>query len=972
MSKRKGLVCLLSTAILFTTFSFAATQDRVVGSLAAGQTVTLRGNVHPLAKPQFDLGTVDPAMPMATITLLTTPTQAQQQALAQLLVQQQNPRSSQYHKWLTPEAYANRFGLSKNDIQSIAAWLQSQGFAQIHTARGRNWVSFTGTAGQVQAAFGTEIHRYNVKGVMHYANATSPTIPAALSGVVVGFRGLHDFLPHAMNQKRVRPYYYSSTYGDFIAPGDLATIYDMNALYSAGVDGTGQKIAVMGQTQIYLADLNNFRTGFGLSSLNCTANTSNIITACSDTHFQYLVVPGTTPPLSTSGDIGEADLDLEWSGAVARGAQIIFVNSNNTFTSFYYAIDNNVAPVISLSYGECEFYDNTILTAPTGQTPDETELQKAASEGITFVNSSGDSGAAECDSSSTVTSNQLATQGLAVSFPASSPEVTGVGGTGVALAAWNSPTYWGTTNGTDGGSALSYVPEQVWNDDLEIFQFCQANAGNKFCTQGGTTPVSGWINITSESTAQNDIGISSTGGGASNCTTQNSGNTSCVSGYPKPSWQTVNPAGSPSNRLSPDISFFASPNFPGYVFCTPMSEISNSTSSASSCASGISTAVNTNLSIIGGTSASAPVFAGIVALLNQYLAGTSQAGLGNVNPTLYSLAATPANGAFHPVTSGDNYVSCVVGSPSGQTASLQCPASGVLGYSASTSDATTGYNLVAGLGSVDVNKLATAWAATRATTTTALNVSNASPYQGQSVTLTANVTPSTATGVVTFMNGSTTLGSSTLALGTATYQTSALPLGTSNVTAVYNGDVANAKSTSSASAVTVAQAFTLTPSATSYQVAQGSNVSATIALAFASGFSGTVTFTCNDTVAQSTCTAPPQTNAAGNVTFTVTTTAATAKLQRPMDRSTGIFFAALLPGLMGIVFTVGSRKRSLRGLLGLILVLGLSTVWMSSCGGNSNSGTTGNTGTPKGTYTINITGTSGTATANSSFQLVVQ
>ena len=346
--------------------------------------------------------------------------------------------------------------------------------------------------------------------------------------------------------------------------------------------------------------------------------------------------------------------------------------------------------------------------------------------------------------------------------------------------------------------------------------------------------------------------------------------------------------------------------------------------------------------------------------------------MGNVNPTLYQLAATPSNGAFHPVTSGDNFVSCVVGSPAGQTASLQCPGSGVIGYSASTSDPATGYNLVAGLGSVDVDKLAVAWAASRVPSVTALQVSSSNSYQGQTITLTANVTPSTAVGNVTFMNGSTALGTSALVSGTATYQTSALPVGTSNITAVYSGDGANKTSTSSASSVSVVQAFTLTPSATSYQVAQGSNVSATVALAFASGFSGTVTFTCNDTVAQSTCTVPPQTNAAGNVTFTITTAAPTAKLQRPMDRASGIFYAVLLPGLMGVVFTVGSRKRSVRGLLGLILVLGLSTVWMSSCGGNSNSGSPGNAGTPKGTYTINITGTSGTATANSSFQLVVQ
>ena len=347
-------------------------------------------------------------------------------------------------------------------------------------------------------------------------------------------------------------------------------------------------------------------------------------------------------------------------------------------TPFTDAIDDNLAPVISLSYGQCEFFDNFILSATGSGHPlsNEAELQKANAQGITFVNSSGDSGAAECDFFATVTSTNLATQGLAVSYPASSPEVTGVGGTATPLAEWNNRYLLGTSNGTNGGTAHSYVPEQAWNDDLEFSQYCQQNSGSKFCTQGGNTAQPGWVSITSEATAQTDIGISSSGGGSSNCSTENSGMTQCVSGFAKPSWQTVSVAGQ-TTRLSPDISFLASPNFPGYVFCTPLSEFGVS-STASSCASGITAAVDTNLSIIGGTSASAPLFAGIVALLNQYTAST---GLGNINPSLYQLAAT-APAAFHDVTSGDIKVYCQPNTPTGQLASLLCPSTGVIGYTA--------------------------------------------------------------------------------------------------------------------------------------------------------------------------------------------------------------------------------------------------------------------------------------------------
>src|ERR1700728_758769 len=979
MSKSRAIVCLMSSLVVCASLSFGATADRIPGGITGGPAVPLAGNIHHLALPQFDQGSVDPAMQLGTITLLTVPTPAQQQALKQLLAQQQDRKSPLYHKWITPEQYADRFGMSQNDVQQIAAWLQGQGFTMVHPARGRNWVAFTGTASQIENAFGTEIHHYSVKGQLHYANATAPRVPEALSGIVTGFRGLDDFRPKPMNQKRVRPYWYSSTLGNFVAPGDLATIYDINTLYTSGIDGTGQKLAVMGQTDIYLADLNDFRSGFGLTSLSCTTNGSGVITACADPHFQY-VLDGSDPGLSTHGDISESDLDLEWSGAVAPGAQIIFVNSTDTFTSFYYAIDNNIAPVISLSYGACEFDDNFILSATGSGEPlsNEAELQKANAQGITFVNSSGDSGAAECDSVSTVTSSNLAVNGLAVSYPASSPEVTGVGGTGVTLSAWTSSTYWTTANASNGGSVVNPLPtggmpEQVWNDDLEISQFCASSSGNLFCSQGGSAKVTGWVPITSELTAQNDIGLSSAGGGASSCSVQNSGFTACVSGFPKPSWQTVTVAGQ-TTRLSPDVSFLASPNFPGYVFCTPQSELSTTSNTASTCESGITTAVNTYLSIIGGTSASAPVFAGIVTLMNQY---TSSSGQGNINPSLYQLAATAPN-AFHDITSGDINAYCEAGTPSGQLASLICPAAGFVVFGR-----TTGFDLASGLGSMDVNNFAVALANppdfTASSPTTSLTV-----FDGQTGTATITVAPiNNFTGSVSFacagVSGVTCSFSPSTVTPPGTTQTTATisagstaASGTLVITAT-TGVVSQVSHQAASIAMTDTTPFTLTPSATSFQVSQGSNANATVALALTGGFSGTVAFTCADPASASICTAPPSTNVSGNVTFQITTTAPTAKLQRPMDRGTRIFYAAFLPGLMGIVFA-GSRKRSLRGmrLLALLMLLGISSLWMASCGGSNSGNTTTNPGTPKGTYTITVTGTSGGATANSSFQLIVQ
>jgi len=670
----------------------AVQPDRITGLVDSSQIATLPGHVHRKAKPQYDQGRVETSFQLSQVTLLTLPSPSQQKALSLLVAEQQNPSSANYRKWLTPEQYADRFGLSQNDVQRISAWLKSQGLSVVSVARGRNWIVFSGTAAQIESAFRTEIHHYNVDGKMHFANATPPSIPAALSGIATGIRGLDDFHPKPRHVRKAapRPDYYDNNFipPDFLAPGDIATIYDLRPLYAAGIDGTGQKLAVVGQSDVYLSDLNNFRSGFGLIPISgCTTNASGVITACNSSNFRY-VLDGPDPGVSP-GDLGESDLDLEWSAATARGAQIIFVNSTDVGTSFYYAIDNDLAPVISMSYGECEFDDNDLDA-------DEVELTKANSFGITFINSTDDSGAAGCDNPTNAETNNLAVYGLAVSYPASSPEVTGVGGTAIPYPGGFTSTYWGTTNPTDGGTAIFYIPEISWNDDVELA-----------AAFGGTAL-----------SVQEDFGISSSGGGASNCSTQTADFSSCVTGFPQPAWQTVTIPGQASFRFTPDVSLLGSPDFPGYILCTQLSELGDS-GTGSSCGSGGAAGITgalalPNPSVFGGTSASAQVFAGIVTVLNQFLNGPSSPGLSNINPTLYKLAATPSNNAFHQVTSGTNVVYCEVGTPTDMPTLYQCPSAGFFGYSASNFDATTHFNLVTGLGSVDVNNLAHAWAAIEA------------------------------------------------------------------------------------------------------------------------------------------------------------------------------------------------------------------------------------------------------------------
>jgi subtilase family serine protease len=938
------IVCILILSAL----SFAAAPDRITGPFSAQQLVKLSVGVPLKAQPQYDKGPADPSLKLSYMTLLTVPSASQQKAISRLLAQQQDRRSPLYHKWLTPEQYADRFGLSPNDIKKLTDWLQSQGFSIVNVARGRNFIAFSGTAAQAESAFQTEIHNFDVAGEKHFSNITPPSIPAALSGIVSAVRGFNNFRPKSQAH-RFEPDYTFLFQGQnipFVAPGDVATIYDINALYSAGVDGTGETLAVIGQTGIFQADLTAFRTGFGLSGISCTTDASDIITACNTSNFRYVLVNGV--PQNIYGDLSEADIDIEWSGAAARNAQVIFVtatdpNGAGVFDSLYYAIDNNVAPVLTLSYTTpCERAEIGFFGA------DEVELQKANSFGITFMNSSGDTGAAECDFGS-----NLATRGYAVAYPASSQYVTGVGGTMIPFSELNS-TYWNTSNGGDGGSAKSYIPEQAWNDAQEFGVICTvANP----CTLNGVT-------VTDWASAQNAIGIAADGGGVSNCVTVNSSG-KCTSGFPRPTWQAglnasaVNPGGigeiqaTTPTRYSPDVSLLGSANFPGYIVCTQ-----------GSCAGGISGMLNACFagtgpcSIFGGTSVSSPVFAGIVTLLNQYLG--SSGGLGNINPTLYSLAATPSNLAFHQVEVGNIGAFCSPGTPSNQPVALQCPSSGpnagFLGFDASNFDPTTGYNLATGLGSVDATNLAIAWAASllSATTTTVTSSQNPANF-GVSVTFTATVTTTGSTpptGTVTFNDGTTALGSGSLStvggFQVATFATSTLTAGTHSITAVYGGDSSNAGSTSAVlNQIIVAPTFAITTPTTPATALSGQSATSTFSVTPTSGTTTVpITFACNNLPdATVGCTFNPTQIAAGAaggtavpVTLTITTAGPNSGTVKPQQRRAdhrSPWLPLTLP-LAGIVM-VGfagrkmSKHSAIAGLCVSLALLGL----LVACGGSN-------------------------------------
>ena len=319
-----------------------------------------------------------------------------------MLNELQDPRSPRYHRWLTPEQFAERFGVSQNDSQAIKTWLEQQGFQVDGVARGRNWVTFSGSVAQIERTFRTEIHRYLADGEEHIAAAVEPSIPEAFATVVKGFVGLDDYLPRPSGIQ-LRPLFDARGGSHYLVPDDLVTIYDIVPLYSAGIGGTGQSIAIVGASDIDLDNLSTFR-----ETVNLPPNDPQIIFAGPD--------PGTT------GALGEANLDLQWAGAIAPNATIYYVEASNVSLALLFAVDQNVAPVISASY----YFSCEQEQAGIGPLFFRAVAQQANAQGITWVNSSGDAGAAACDANF---SEPLATKGPAVRFPASIPEITAVGGT---------------------------------------------------------------------------------------------------------------------------------------------------------------------------------------------------------------------------------------------------------------------------------------------------------------------------------------------------------------------------------------------------------------------------------------------------------------------------------------------------------------------------------------------------------------
>ena len=861
---------------------------RINGPIDSSNTVSLANGISPRVLAAKDLGEVNGDKRLDSMTLRFSLTPQQQSALAQLLADQQDPSSPKYHQWLTPEQFRSQFGLSSADCGAVASWLAAQGFTVTAIARGGLFLRFSGTVAQAEAAFHTQIHSVSLNEEQHFANVIAPTLPAAIASVTQGITGLDDFRPkphhHQATVPAPLPEYTAGAAVHYLAPGDFYTVYDEKTLLSSSVTGTGVFIAVVGQSDIYPADIAAFQKASGLAN-----------------KVVQQTLTGTDPGYPSTADLVEAEMDLEWAGAVAPGATIIYLNATNVIDgSLTDAVDNDVAPIISTSYGACEASLGTSAIAYYSQL-----LQQGSAEGITITAASGDSGATDCDAP-TVGS---AVQGLAVDFPASSPLVTGVGGTRLNES---TGTYWSTTNGTYGGSATGYIPEIVWNDD-------------------------------------NGAGLDATGGGASDY-------------FSKPSWQTGTGVPNDYSRDVPDVSLAASIVHDGYLICVGSTNCTNGFANASG-----------GFDVAGGTSVAAPAFAGLVAVLEQKTAGK----LGNINPTLYTLAAKyPA--VFHDVTTGTNASPCTTGS-------VNCAVGGTIGFAA-----TAGYDQATGWGSVDAAALVNDWSAVTSAPVTGgvdpslVNIAGSATTAtvgtpiafNVSVAAGTNPSPGTPTGTAQITVDSVPVTGASLSLaagttagtaaGTYTLVTTGYSVGNHTVQATYSGDSTFAGS-KGAFAITLTPAtfpdFSFTPT-TAVVTVKGGSVSPAVVFTATSldNFAGAVTLAASSTksiAATTSFTVNPITVTAGGSATTAFSllayTATTSELTLP-GRPGGWYSTGSGVVLAGLLLLVLPRRRRISGVL--VLMLGAATLGVIGCASNPPAVSTAViTPTPAGTYPILIQAT---------------
>jgi subtilase family serine protease len=690
--------------------ALAANQAAVTDPIDDNTRVTLAGNTRPEASAANDLGKLAPTLMLDHMQLQLKRLPADERMVEAYVNSMTTKGSPVFHKWLTAVEFGRRFGAADVDLAKVTGWLKGHGLTVNFVYPSRMVIDFSGPVGAVDAAFHTEMHRLSVKGAPHIANMHDPEIPAALANVVEGIVSLHDFRAHGETVHRPRDTGGSCNLGTcyVVAPGDLATIYDITALYQNGIAGQGEVIAAVEPTNLYSNnDFTNFRTTF---QLNRYTAGRLVVQHPAPVGGAACGNPGVDN--GPDGSDGEAALDVEWATAVAPAATILLASCASTDVSdgVYIATQNLTngsapPPVISVSYGICEANNGAAQNAAFNKL-----YQQAAAQGISVFVATGDNGPTDCASSSNGTRF-----GIGVNGWGATQYNVAVGGTDFGDEYSNTTTkYWNNKQGAPWTTALSYIPEITWNDTCASLLVAQYF--------GGTTTTYGASGFCNSSTGAQFLSLGGGEGGPSGFYSGTASVANVVSGtckgYPKPSWQKLLGVPADGVRDVPDVSMFASDGSVwGHSLATCFTD--PTAKSSGPCTGNPATwAANA-----GGTSYATPIMAAIQALVDQDQGGAQ----GNPAPVYYQLAAAEYGTAgstacastkgaaigttciFRDVVTGDDDVDCL------GTYNCYRP-SGTYGV-LSTSDTAykpayktaVGYDFPTGIGSVDAFNLVSGW-----------------------------------------------------------------------------------------------------------------------------------------------------------------------------------------------------------------------------------------------------------------------
>ena len=792
-------MCLLSPATFAANVATSARPEaRITKQVNNNKRVTLYGHVPQVVSKGLatgaviDMGRLDPSTPMQRMRMVLTASPQQERELRRVIDEQQDQRTGNFHQWVTPEEFGASFGAHDEDITKIAKWLKSQGFSVDNVTKGKRVIEFSGTAGQVENAFQTEMHNYAVNGETHASASRDISVPEAIAPVVAGVDGLHNFFrkTHMIGQQKLSddlgyylklgPHYTSSSTVHYVAPADFATLYNTTPLLQAGINGSGVSIAIVGRSDILMSDVQTYRQLF-----NLPVNDPIFIHAGQDNGIE-------------PGDDGESDLDVEISGGVAPNATIKFVIGTPTFNvdgitnSVEYIVENNLADIMSISYGSCESIEGA-----GGNLFNQEVFEQAAAQGISVFVAAGDGGPAGCDNQGSQTYEVL---GYAVGAEASTPYSVSVGGTMMYGDVSTPTTYWSPTNNPLYlSSALTYIPEYPWNESRVASPIPSGDTGSDLWSGSGgisayylrpswqqgpgiingsdpaltlgngatglwvssytiTNPGSGYtsaptVTFSGGGCTAEPVGTTTISGGqvtgivytgysshyqGFGCTSAPtiafSGGGGTGATATATAGQMQNPAplisGVP-HRMNPDLSLNAASGHDATFFCSEgVCEIS-------------STGALLDAGLVGGTSVAAPSMAGIQALIDQANGGRQ----GMPGYIYYTLAANqntaacnssgpPAPGsncAFQDITLGNDLI-CGLASGSCSATLTQAK----IGFNAGV-----GYDMASGLGSPNAANLANQWSSVVFNSSnTTLNLSQTSGINhGTAITLSGTVSP---------------------------------------------------------------------------------------------------------------------------------------------------------------------------------------------------------------------------------------